>query len=1074
MRCHDSGVNGVGPLSELPTLVCSSCGTGLPATFRFCNECGTAVAPAATPAEYKQVTVLFADVVHSMEIATTVGTERLREVMAALADRCAAVMRRYGSTITQWTGDGIMAVFGAPIALEDHAVRACLAALEIQQEAAGLAVDVGERDGVELRLRVGLNSGEVIAGGIGSGQFGYAAVGEQVGMAQRMESVAPPGGIMLSASTARLVEGQAALGAVESVQIKGTAEPVPARRLRGMADRHCVIRRSESRLIGRHGELAVVEAILDRAIGGHGAVATVVGPPGIGKSRMAREAAAAAAARGLEVVWTFCESHASELPFHAVSTLLRASIGVTDMSGEEARTRVREHVRHADPQDMLLLDDLLGIADPHVELPQWDPDTRRSRLTALINVASWARTEPTLFIIEDAHWVDTVSESLIASFLAVIPRTPSMVLITHRPEYRGALTRRPTAQRIALAPLDDSDITSLIGQLLGPHPSVTELAAITARRAAGNPFFAEEMVRELAQRGTLTGEHGNYVCHARAADVAVPATVQAAIEARIDRLSSHAKRTLRAASVIGARFDAQLLPTLGVDADFGELLEAELIDQVRLGPHAVYAFRHPLIRAVVYESQLRSDRADWHRKVAAAIEEGAPGCVDDNAALIAEHLQAAGDLHAAYAWHMRAGAWSTNRDLVAARGSWERARRIADALPADSPDQLSLRITPRTMLCATDWQAREVQESRSRFEELRALCEATGDEVSLAIGMTALATELLYAGRSREGAQLASQQMALFESIGDRSPTMGLAFMGFVNWLCVGEFEAIARWSQTIIDLAEGDPAKGANFGVGSPLAIALAWRGTARWWLGRPDWYRDLNDAVEMARRSNAETLASTVAWTYGFAMQYGALRPSASAERVCEEAVQSAHRASSDRALGLAGYALGVVLLSRDGAADRHRGLELILQCRDIWLRKRALFLIPVTDVWAAQETARNGDRDAAIVAMRLAVNDLCRVGNLFYGLWATGVLVATLLERGTEGDLAEAERAIQRLADLWPDQRPAMYQVTLLRLNALLCRARGDEDAFTDMAARYRDLAESLGFQSHIDWAGAMFSA
>ena len=277
----------------------------------------------------------------------------------------------------------------------------------------------------------------------------------------------------------------------------------------------------------------------------------------------------------------------------------------------------------------------------------------------------------------------------------------------------------------------------------GSDPSVGELAAIIAERAAGNPFFAEEMVRELAQRGVLTGERGGYVCRADVAEVSVPATVQAAIEARIDRLDTPAKQTLNAASVIGARFGAELLAALGIDAVFDELLGAELIDQVRFTPSAEYAFHHPLIRAVAYESQLKSDRAQWHRRLAAAIQEREPGSVDENAALIAEHLQAAGDLHAAYGWHMRAAAWSTNRDLVAARLSWERARQIADALPADDPDQLSMRIAPRTMLCATDLQAREVQESQGRFAELRELCSAAGDKVSLAIGMTGPATELM-------------------------------------------------------------------------------------------------------------------------------------------------------------------------------------------------------------------------------------------------------------------------------------------------------------------------------------------
>jgi adenylate cyclase len=198
---------------------CGSCGIELPPKSKFCNECGAPVTLHDTHAEFKQVTVLFADVVHSMDIAATVGPERLREIMADLADRCATVVQRYGSTVAQWTGDGIMAVFGAPVALEDHAVRACLAALGLQEEATRLAVDVGERDGIDLRLRVGLNSGEVIAGEMGSGPFGYATVGKQMGMAQRMESVAPPGGVMLSASTARLVEGAASLGELEFVRL---------------------------------------------------------------------------------------------------------------------------------------------------------------------------------------------------------------------------------------------------------------------------------------------------------------------------------------------------------------------------------------------------------------------------------------------------------------------------------------------------------------------------------------------------------------------------------------------------------------------------------------------------------------------------------------------------------------------------------------------------------------------------------------------------------------------------------------------------------------------------------------
>jgi len=320
-------------------LVCGSCGTELSAKAKFCSECGAAVATATTPAEYKQVTVLFADVVHSMDIAAALGPERLREIMTELVNRCTAVVQRYGGTVDKFTGDGIMAVFGAPVALEDHAVRGCLAALGVRQEAKQLAVDVLERDGVDLRLRVGLNSGEVIAGEIGSGPFGYTAVGEQVGMAQRMESVAPPSGVMLSASTARLVEHQAVLSEPEMVHIKGSDQPVAGQRLLGVPEWDRRVAGAASTLVGRGWEMSSVEGLLKRAIDGHGGVVTVVGSPGIGKSRLVREVTALAAARGVEVFTGYCQSHTSDIPFYAVARLLRAATGVRGLDDAAARVQ---------------------------------------------------------------------------------------------------------------------------------------------------------------------------------------------------------------------------------------------------------------------------------------------------------------------------------------------------------------------------------------------------------------------------------------------------------------------------------------------------------------------------------------------------------------------------------------------------------------------------------------------------------------------------------------------------------------------------------------------------------------
>src|ERR1700751_2806400 len=267
-------------------LSCGSCGIELPPNSKFCNECGTRVSSGAEPAEYKQVTVLFADVVHSMNIAAAVGAERLREIMAELVDRSSVVVQRYGGTVDKFTGDGIMAVFGAPVALEDHALRACRAALQIHSGISDLAQEVSSRDGVELQLRIGLNSGQVITGVIGTAATGYTAIGEQVGLAQRMESAAPPGGVMLSESTARLVDGLAGLGERELVQIKGADEPVAARRLLDIGEQHHAVRRAESNLVGRRWEMSAVEGLLDRAIDGHGAGVGVVGPPGIGEKRV--------------------------------------------------------------------------------------------------------------------------------------------------------------------------------------------------------------------------------------------------------------------------------------------------------------------------------------------------------------------------------------------------------------------------------------------------------------------------------------------------------------------------------------------------------------------------------------------------------------------------------------------------------------------------------------------------------------------------------------------------------------------------------------------------------------------
>jgi hypothetical protein len=732
---------------------------------------------------------------------------------------------------------------------------------------------------------------------------------------------------------------------------------------------------------------------------------------------------------------------------------------------------VRDRIPDADPEDVLLFHDLLGIADPEVVLPKIDPDARRRRLTALVNAASLARTEPAVFVIEDAHWIDEVSESMLAGFLTVIPQTPSLVLVTYRPEYEGALTRVHGAQTIALGPLSDPETAALVSELLGPDPSVGVLGQKIAERAAGNPFFAEEMVRDLAERGALRGQRGAYLSAAEVSEVSVPATLQATVAARIDRLDPKAKRTLSAAAVIGSRFSQGLLETLGIDPVLEDLVAAEVIDQVRFTGQPEYVFHHPLIRTVAYESQLKSDRAELHRRVAAAIESRDQATVEENAALIAEHLEAAGDLHAAYGWHMRAATWATNRDITAARLSWERAQTIADALPAEDPNRAAMCIAPRTMLCGIAWRVHE-HVAGARFEELRQLCADAGDKASLAIGMAGLVIDHAFRDRTREASQLASEAWTLAESIGDPTLTVGLSLPLIYAKGESGEFCDALRWSQRVIELADGDPSKG-NFIFGSPLALAFATRGGSLYHLGRPGWRDDLRHGLAMARSADPMSHATVVAFVYNVGIPLGVLRADDSAVREIEAALRIAERSGDDLALTVARMTLGLALVHRLTDAERDRGHKLLTEVSDVLPRRgHNLADLPLVEVCAARERARRGERDDAISLMRAAVDHLFREGRLLtWGVPATGVLVETLLDRGADGDVADAEAAIERLAAAPADEGLVTREIWLLRLRALLARARGDEARYREYRDRYRNTAKTLGFEGHIAWAEVM---
>ena len=488
-------------------------------------------------------------------------------------------------------------------------------------------------------------------------------------------------------------------------------------------------------------------------------------------------------------------------------------------------------------------------------LPAISPDARQRRLAALLKAAAFEGTRPTMCVIEDVHWIDEASESMLAEFIAAVLPTRSLVLITHRPEYRGALSRASDIQTINLAPLTAVQTVELTTTLLGTHPSVTWLAAHVAEQAAGNPFFADEIVRDLAERDVLSGDRGGYICRDKSADLRVPSTLQAAIAARIDRLGAPAKHALYAGAVIGARFSLDLLSAVLAETGengtaIAELQRGELIDQVGFARRAEYAFRHPLIRAVAYASQLRTRRAELHRRVAVVIEESNTELADQNAALIAEHREAAGELRVAFDWHMRAAAWCGQPRLSPQPASVGSAPVM---LPTDCPST-----TPTARRGASHpapsfaeppcgWQA---SGRGYRLRGTAELCVAAGDRRSLAMGMAGQVAVLAGHRRLREAAEQSSELIALVEEIGDRALTVGLLSAAIYAKAEVGEVTEALRLAQRVIDSSDGDPHM-SHLVMGSPLEMATRNRGLTRLCLGIRGWRSDFDEAVRLAASS-------------------------------------------------------------------------------------------------------------------------------------------------------------------------------------------------------------------------------
>ncbi len=842
---------------------------------------------------------------------------------------------------------------------------------------------------------------------------------------------------------------------------------VPARRLLAVSKERRRSRR-ESHLVGRESETKEITKILEQALGGSGAIITMTGPPGVGKTRLAREAATLAAVRGFTVFSTYCESHTAEIPFNVVSRLLRSVFGVGEMTPEIARTHVRGQIPDDAAEDAPLLDDLLGVGDPAVPLPDVSPDARRRRLVDLINSVVVARPNPAVYVIEDAHWIDSVSESMLAEFVPAILKTRAIMLITYRPEYIGALSR-PDARAIALEPLSHQHISELIGDLLGVDPSMRRLSEVVIDRAGGIPFFAEEIVRDLVERGELEGDPGTYRCVREINDVHVPATLQATIGSRIDRLTPRAKRTLHAAAVIGARFRSNLLKDLARDADVAPLIDAELVDLAMTSPQTEYAFRHPLIQKVAYESQLKSTRSDLHRRVAAVLQRTRQDLTGEESAVIATQYEAAGDLRDAFDWHMRAATWYGARDIRAARGSWHLAQRAADQLSEDVSDRLAMRIAPRALLCGSAFEVGGTP-ADTGFEELRELTAEVGDKTSLAIGMAGHLATLAFNSRYREAAAMASEFATLVESLGDPEMIVGLLWTAAQAKWEVGEATESLRLAQRIIDLARGDSTMG-NLVMASPLALATVVKGVSRMFLGRPGWRRDIDEGIALAESFDPATRAWARLYKYVATTLNGALLPDADDVRLAKESLEIAERAGDNTGVTYSLMNLATVLIYSP-AGDRAAGVAVLARAREMLVRDQlTTTLRRNTDIEVSREKARSDDLDGAIELARTVLEEQFDTGEMLMRGPATTVLVESLLRRGAEGDLVSARQAVDRLAAVPTDPGFVLHELPILRLRALLAGANGDTASYREFLAAFRAKARQAEFEGYLAQADAM---
>ena len=847
---------------------CASCHADLPAGARFCDECGAAVEQTDAPAvrqpdprsytprhladkilqsksalegERKQVTVLFVDIKGSVELSGSLDPEEWHGIMDGFFRVLAEGIHRFEGNINQYTGDGIMALFGAPIAHEDHAQRACYAALHLSEELRAYARQLRRDRGLSFSVRTGMNSGDVVVGKIGDDlRMDYTAQGLTVGLAARMQELAEPGKVYMTASTAALVSGYFDLEDLGMFDLRGAAEPAPVYELQGVGQaqtRLDVSRlRGFSKFVGRAAEMQSLESALERAATGQGQVIGIVGEAGVGKSRLCAEFLDRCRSRGITTYEGHGLPHGKAVPFLPILQVFRAFFGIREQDGaSNAREKVAGRLLLLDESfraSLPLVFDFLGIADPEQPALRIDAESRQRQLAALIRGVMEARgdRETSVTLLEDLHWFDVGSEAFLSELVDAAPASHRLLLLSFRPEYRADWMQKSFYQQLSVAPLGPEAVHQLLQYLLGGDPSLRGVGEIIRERTGGNPFFVEEVVHTLAESGVLEGTRGAYRLVRPIQEASVPGTVQAVIGARIDRLPETEKQVLQAAAVIGRRFTEPILQRVADSSDLPAALSAlestEFILQESLYPEATYAFKHVLTWEVAYGSQLAERKARVHAAVAQTIEELDSERLDERAALLAYHWEGANKPLEAARWHRRAAVRAGAAHPIESMRHWRRIIELLAEVPS-TDETAELGVMARALVIRDAGRVGAPEgEIDSVYAETRALAEHGVSARSRVILENSYGFVKGLCGRLAEGRRAVVEATRLAEELGDPELIAGTGYTRMAIMLVAGEFRELNVLTQKMMDLSESDPMLGMETMGAGLHRISRAWRG--------------------------------------------------------------------------------------------------------------------------------------------------------------------------------------------------------------------------------------------------------